>query len=127
MLRNIPNKYTQETLMEEINDHGYAGTYDFFYLPMDVRNNANVGYAFVNFLSPMDYAKFSEFFQGYSFKRGGSRKIAAVSSATVQGLKLNVEFLMKKRVAQGQYGPVVLRDGRRVELEEASRMLSGPR
>lgn len=126
MLRNIPNKYTQENLMEEIDGHGFVGTYDFLYLPMDVSNNANVGYAFVNFLTPADYTKFSQHFEGYHFKRGGSKKIAAVSSATVQGLKLNVEFLMKKRVAHGQYGPCVLREGRRVELEEAARMLSSP-
>lgn len=124
MLRNIPNKYTPESLMEEIDGQAFGGTYDFFYLPMDVKNNANVGYAFVNFLTHADYTKFTQYFEGYHFKRGGSKKIAAVSSATVQGLKMNVDFLMKKRVAQGQYGPCVLRDGRRVELEEAARMLS---
>ena len=46
MLRNIPNKYTQNSLLQEINDLGFVGSFDFFYLPMDVHNRSNVGYAF---------------------------------------------------------------------------------
>lgn len=120
MLRNIPNKYMQDLLLEEIDAAGFGGTYDFFYLPMDVRNNANVGYAFINFLQPPDFDRFRHQFEGYQFKRAGSKKIATVSPAIVQGLKANVQNLLKKRVAQGQYRPLVLRHGRRVELEHAA-------
>jgi len=120
MLRNIPNRYLQDALLEEIDEAGYTGTYDFFYLPMDVRNNANVGYAFINFLQNADFERFRRQFDGYQFKqfkRASKNKIAAVSQAVVQGLKANVQNLLKKRVAQGQYRPVVIRDGRRVEME----------
>mmetsp|Transcript_59837 Transcript_59837/g.129661 ORF Transcript_59837/g.129661 Transcript_59837/m.129661 type:complete len:362 (-) Transcript_59837:229-1314(-) len=123
MLRNIPNKYMQESLLEEIDAQGFAGTYDFFYLPMDVRNNANVGYAFINFLDPPDLERFCKDFEGYQFKRAGSKKIATVSPAVVQGLKQNVQNLMSKRVAQGEYRPIVLRNGQRVELEQAAKEL----
>lgn len=34
MIRNIPNKYSKELLLEEI-DFEFSGKYDFFYLPMD--------------------------------------------------------------------------------------------
>jgi len=34
MIRNIPNKYTQKMLLEEI-DEIFKGLYDFFYLPID--------------------------------------------------------------------------------------------
>mmetsp|Transcript_67018 Transcript_67018/g.218172 ORF Transcript_67018/g.218172 Transcript_67018/m.218172 type:complete len:399 (+) Transcript_67018:73-1269(+) len=123
MLRNIPNKYMQDTLLEEMDDAGFAGQYDFFYLPMDVRNNANVGYAFVNFLRPEDFERFRRQFEGYQFKRAGSKKIAAVCPATVQGLRANIQNLMKKRVAQGQYRPLVYRHGKIVEIEVAAEEL----
>lgn len=34
MIKNIPNKYSKQLLLEEINAR-FAGKYDFFYLPMD--------------------------------------------------------------------------------------------
>ena len=34
MVKNIPNKYTQETLLEEFSVN-HDKTFDFFYLPID--------------------------------------------------------------------------------------------
>lgn len=34
MIKNIPNKYTAQTLMEEINAN-FKNKYDFLYLPID--------------------------------------------------------------------------------------------
>ncbi|CAE8592902.1 unnamed protein product, partial [Polarella glacialis] len=84
MLRNIPNKFTQASLLEEIDAEGFSNTYDFFYLPMDVRNKANVGYAFVNFLDSSVMTRFIDHFEGYQFKKYNSQKIATVSPAHVQ-------------------------------------------
>ena len=36
MIRNIPNKFKQKTLLEMIN-HYYEGKYNYFYLPMDLK------------------------------------------------------------------------------------------
>ena len=36
MIRNIPNKYTQE-MMIALLDVNYKGLYDFFYLPIDLK------------------------------------------------------------------------------------------
>lgn len=35
MIKNIPNKYTKEMLLENI-DRKFYNAYDFFYLPMDL-------------------------------------------------------------------------------------------
>jgi hypothetical protein len=37
MLRNIPNKYTQEMVLQEVESAGLAEKYDFFYLPIDFK------------------------------------------------------------------------------------------
>jgi len=128
MLRNIPNKYMQSTLLEEIDSQGFANKYDFFYLPMDVRNKTNVGYAFINFRAPEDLKGFCERFAGRQFEAHPSQKIATVSPAHVQGLERNVRNLSQKAVAQfrdSQYQPIVFRgDGARIGFHEAVRELA---
>mmetsp|Transcript_41924 Transcript_41924/g.66585 ORF Transcript_41924/g.66585 Transcript_41924/m.66585 type:complete len:374 (-) Transcript_41924:126-1247(-) len=122
MLRNIPNKYTQNTLMQEINDLGFCGTYNFFYLPMDVHNRSNVGYAFINFEKPKDTERFRRSFSEHRFQRFHSRKIGSVCTAHVQGLDENLRHFENRAVTQArndQYRPVVLKGQHRVEFEEA--------
>jgi len=126
MLRNIPNKFTQRSLREEIDEEGFAGRYDFFYLPMDVRNKTNVGYAFINFLEATDLRSFCHHFEGYHFKKQASQKIATVCPAHVQGLEKNIQHLLKKAVTQfsdGEYRPIVLRHGKQVDFEVVAKEL----
>ena len=52
MIRNIPNRYSRETLVEVFQD--FVGTFDFFYLPIDAVARANIGYAFINFATVSD-------------------------------------------------------------------------
>lgn len=124
MLRNIPNKFTQVSLIEEINAEGFSDTYDFFYLPIDVKNQTNVGYCFVNFTTSANMKKFQEHFQAYQFKKHPSQKIAAVMSAHVQGLEGNIRQLAKKAVTtfeNSEWRPIILRNGVRVEFEDVAK------
>jgi len=127
MLRNIPNKYTQASLLEEVDSEGFADGYDFFYLPMDMHNKTNVGYAFINFLQSRDLERFCGHFEGYRFKQVSSQKIAAVSPAHVQGLEKNISQLSKKAVTQfrnSEYRPIVLRDGRRIDFNQVAKEIN---
>jgi len=92
MIRNIPNRYTQNELILELEALGFAGTFDFLYVPLDKGTMSNVGYAFVNFVLPQWAEKCMQSFQGYHFKkhRKVSGKIAAVSVAHIQGLEANL-------------------------------------
>lgn len=92
MVRNIPNRYTQVELIQECEDLGFAGTFDFFYVPVDRGTMNNVGYAFVNFLTDEWARKSMQVFENYSFKKyqRAREKIAAVSVAHIQGLAANL-------------------------------------
>ena len=74
MIRNIPNKYTIKELSEEI-DRELANTYDFLYLPCDIKNQCNVGYGFINFLSTAYLEEFYERFQGQKWCKFRSEKV----------------------------------------------------
>jgi len=91
MLRNIPNKYTQRTLLEELCRNGFASNHaiDFFYLPIDSQTNANFGYAFINFTSSQFQEAFRKMFEGRRLERYNSRKILSVVPASLQGLQAN--------------------------------------
>jgi len=133
MLRNIPNRYTQASLLREIDSVGFEGTYDFFYLPMDTHNRTNVGYAFINFLAPLDMERFAEAFSGYRFKDHASQKIGRVSPAHLQGFHKNVQHFSNRAVTHSrnsQYRPVILYHGQQRDLGAAfadlSASMAGP-
>lgn len=84
MIRNIPNKYTKELMLETL-DEDFMGTYDFFYLPIDFKNGCNVGYAFINFKELKYIEAFYKRFDGMSWKRFNSEKICQIKYARIQG------------------------------------------
>lgn len=84
MIRNIPNKYTQKMLLERI-DRFHAQRWDFFYLPIDLKNNCNVGYAFINFVDPLFIVPFYEDLNAKSWERFNSEKICEITYGRLQG------------------------------------------
>jgi len=94
MVRNIPHRYTRHALIVELGGLGFAGAFDFFYLPLDKESMFNLGYAFVNFINESLADSALKLIAGYKFKlyrkRGGNRS-AAVSVAHIQGLERNMQ------------------------------------
>lgn len=93
MIRNVPGKYTQEDLMQDLMETGFGGTYNFLYLPMDKGTGASVGYAFVNFVDPITAANCMKWFEGHRFlhQQRSSKKLAKISVAHLQGLEKNLQ------------------------------------
>lgn len=83
-IRNIPNKYSQQMLLDEINVN-HEGKYDFFYLPIDFKNRCNVGYAFISFLDPLFIPAFVREFEGQRWSNFNSDKVCSISYARIQG------------------------------------------
>jgi len=123
MLRNIPCRYTQGSLLQEIDQLGFEGSYDFFYLPMDMRNKNSVGYAFINFTEPAHAQRFFEVMKSHRFRRYCSDKLPKASPAHLQGLQNNILHFVNRAVSNcrdTRYRPVVLKPGgRRLDLHEA--------
>ncbi|QUC19496.1 uncharacterized protein UV8b_03737 [Ustilaginoidea virens] len=84
MLRNIPNKVDQ-SMLKSIIDESSWGKYDFMYLRIDFANDCNVGYAFINFVDPLDIIYFVETRANQRWNCFKSDKVAEISYATIQG------------------------------------------
>mmetsp|Transcript_97047 Transcript_97047/g.152991 ORF Transcript_97047/g.152991 Transcript_97047/m.152991 type:complete len:656 (-) Transcript_97047:218-2185(-) len=125
MLRNIPNRYSREMLVQRLNS-GYAKQYDFVYLPIDFNSKCNVGYAFINFLAPAIAQQFMNEFHGQNCRQVlpgfSSQKIVEVTFARVQGKEQNLENLkdekfMTKLSEQAEWQPLFWENGVEVPFE----------
>lgn len=101
MMRNLPNRYTQQMLLNEIREGGFLGAFDFLYLPIDPETNANKGYAFINFLTPADAWQFKLKYEGQQMARFNSSKFVSVSPAALQGLEANYAHYSTARCSRG--------------------------
>ncbi len=86
MLRNIPNKYTLQNLVDEINCL-FLGKYDYINLPIDYERKLNLGYAFINFLDPLHIVSFHETFCNKKWSKYRSDKKIDLNYAEKQGKK----------------------------------------
>ena len=93
MLRNIPSKFDQDSLLAALSDRGYTACnhFDFLYLPIDLRTQKNLGYAFVNFLTPDLADQFKLDLSNVRLKQE-SPKLLEVGVAKLQGFKENCDL-----------------------------------
>ena len=104
MIRHIPNKYSTDDLLNEI-DYVCKGKYDFFYLPLDPENNCNLGYSFINFIDPLHIIYFYHSFKSRKWNCYKSHKECDLSFAKFQGkieltahLEKNMNKMEKKKL-----------------------------
>lgn len=97
MLRNIPTKFTQITLMNVLSNSFDMSPVDFFYLPIDFKSGKNLGYAFINFESNDSYTEFLERFSGQRLSPQ-STKVLSLTPAKIQGLDKNYNLFKTSSV-----------------------------
>jgi len=132
MLRNLPNNYTREMLLNLLEEEGYQGKYNFLYLPIDFQSRACLGYAFINLVEPSIVQEFWSQFSGYTKWVLPSKKVCDVSwSGPHQGLEAHLERYRNSPVMHpsvpDEYKPIVLQDGIRVPFPEPSKVPRAPR
>ena len=104
MIRHIPNKYSYQNILDEINVV-CKDKYDFFYLPLDSENNCNLGYSFINFIHPLHIIYFYSIFKSRKWFYYNSYKECDLTYAKYQGkyeLTNNIEKNMGKEIDKGK-------------------------
>lgn len=111
MIRNIPTRFTSLSFVRLLEDYGFGGTFNFFYLPMDFRSGKNMGYAFINFLDPDVGLKFVERFHARRLPVTTSKKVMEISPSRRQGLLENISLFrtsdLLNSVSLPHYKPLI--------------------
>ncbi len=84
MIKNIPNKFSRELLLNII-DENFKKAYDLFILPTDVNGYKNFGYSFINFTSSYYIPYFYSVFNGKKWSSTNSQKICEITYSKIQG------------------------------------------
>jgi len=105
MVRNIPNKYSQRLLLKAWRDMGFDKCIDLFYLPMDFRKRANLGYCFANFTTEEEAMRFCRQVSGYQLPLFNSKKVLATGVAHVQGFEANFRNFCNTPKMSGNVAP----------------------
>jgi len=116
MLRNLPNNYSRDMLLGLLDAQGFGGLYDFIYLPMDFSKQSNLGYAFVNLVTPQLALKLWKSMADFSNWSIPSAKICQVSwSQPIQGLEANIKRYQNSPVMHEsvppEYQPLLFLNG----------------
>lgn len=106
MVRGIPCSFSQEALLQLIDEAGLQGKYNFFYLPRDGKRSSNLGYAFINFVDQDSAEIMTSTFTGVPLAPARSKKVCTVSPADIQGLTGLSKHFRCTAVSRGTCGPV---------------------
>lgn len=132
MLRNIPNNYNRDMVLELLDAEGFATRYDFVYLPMDFHRTAGLGYAFVNLVSVSTAEEMKSHFHGFTAWKLASQKVCEVAwGEPLQGLEAHIERYRNSPVMHedvpDKYKPVLYRNGERIPFPAPTKRLRPPR
>mmetsp|Transcript_69168 Transcript_69168/g.179777 ORF Transcript_69168/g.179777 Transcript_69168/m.179777 type:complete len:400 (+) Transcript_69168:86-1285(+) len=132
MLRNIPSDYSRAMLTMLLDSQGFAGRYDFVYLPYDFKTQAGLGFAFVNALTHKDAEQMWQRLTGFGSWETPSSKTCVVgwSGSDQQGLQANVEryrnsSIMHESVSE-ERKPLMLENGVPVPFPHPTRKVWPP-
>ena len=117
MIRNIPQAYTPETLLQEWPN---TASYNFFYLPFNSRLQRNLMYLFIDFTTAEAALEFKNYWQKRRLASYSCQKPLNIGFADVQGRDENLRQLRKRRLFHTKdqmCQPLVFRNGARMPLE----------
>lgn len=84
MIKNIPNKFSREKLLNIINEK-FKDCYDIYVLSTDSNGTKNFGYGFINLKSYLYVIPFYQEFHGNKWAYTKSEKVCEISYSKIQG------------------------------------------
>jgi hypothetical protein len=127
MVRNLPKELEQDAFVHELVGRGYAGLFNFVYMPMNFRAGGNFGYAFVIFVNNTIAVQFMMSLEAFEHDEGW-RSIWS----TCQGLDEHIERyrnspLMHDKVPKGCKPAMYDESGARVLFPLPTKPIPKPR
>lgn len=127
MVRSVPRRCSQKNFLTDLDESGFAGTYNFVYLPFSFETKANMGYAFVNFIDDDTADSFLRVWNETRLYSLPGKTPLPATYADVQGLDANVRRLMGDykiaRISNPSYQPLVFEGGCRVNFRHYAEKL----
>merc|ERR1719343_678913 len=131
MLRNLPDGMTHRKLLELLDSHGFAGKYDFAYLPVSFDTLAAMDFAFVNMTTPEDAQSIRAHFEGFRWHAPSTAACRVVWNDKQQGLSALVERYRNSPVMHesvpDECKPIILTGGRRVPFPPPTQKIKAPK
>merc|ERR1712232_171450 len=130
MLKNIPNDYTRQDLLDWLDSNSIQ--YDFIYLPTDWSKGANLGYAFLNLVSFDEAERIAALLNGFSDWKFPSEKVCEVAWGTEQrqGLHRILEQFRNSPVMHSdvpeEYKPLMFKSGQRIPFPAPTKRIRPP-
>merc|ERR1712232_681067 len=130
-MRNLPNDITREMLLELLDTHGFRGSYNFVYLPVDFKRRAGLGYAFVNMTNHANAQQAFATLQGFSAWAFSSSKVLEVAwGEPLQGLQAHVDRYRNSPVMHADvpdsFRPMLFQNGVSVPFPAPTKPIQRP-
>jgi len=109
MVRGIPCSFSQERVIQLMDEAGLAGKFNFFYLPYAGKSTSNLGYAFVNFVDEEAAQTCAAALDGVPLDPQRSAKFCTITKADIQGLENLTKHFKRTAVSRSTRGPMFLK------------------
>lgn len=132
MLRDLPEDYSRNLLLQLLDSQGFSGCFDFVYLPVDFKHRKILGYALINMVTPWDAIRLRRNFECFSNWGMASGRASSVTwCSPQQGLKAHVERyrnspVMHESVPE-EWRPLLLSRGVPLKFPPPTHPISAPK
>jgi hypothetical protein len=134
MLGQLPGSFSRSRLEQLLDQIGFAGLYDFTYMPMNLRTNKPFHYAFVNLVDGDVAVACKDALDGYTFEAEAPGQAPEVMTSawasSQQGLEANIVRYRDSPVMHhsvpDQSKPAIFNRGVRVDFPAPTKVLKPP-
>jgi len=132
MLQNLPDRFTRDMLINLLNREGFAGQYDFAYLPVAFDTMQGLNHAFINMCNPDSAEVFQEHFNNFKGWPVPSDKVCVAAwHDRQQGLAPLIERYRNSPVMHesvpDECKPLIFQGGRPVEFPPPTQKIKPPK